>query len=111
MINIYEYIKETQFIRQLHINLSEPCKEIGGNSTVHKGILATYLNTTIPKGYAVLLCHKCNNSKCSNVKHLYFGTPKENVEDSKHAGTWKNAWDYKVAKYGYQEACKRNSYK
>ena len=71
-------------------------------------MLAVYLDTTIPSGYKVLLCHKCNNPKCSNPYHLYFGTPKENVNDSKENGTWTPVWDKMVKKYGYEEACKIN---
>ena len=69
--------------RQEHLNLSEPCLERGGCSTNHKGVLAEYLNTTIPHGSkGIFLCHACNNGKCSNPKHLYWGTPTENVEDA-----------------------------
>lgn len=41
----------------------------------------------IPKGMHIL--HTCNNKNCSNVEHLYLGTQKENVRDSK-AGNNKN---------------------
>lgn len=68
--------------RQLHINLNENCIERGGNSTNHKGVLAQFLDTDIPYGYKYMCCHACNNGKCSNPKHLYWGTSKENVEDS-----------------------------
>ena len=74
--------------RQEHINLLESCIERGGNSTNHKGVLAQFLDTTIPYGTKILLCHACNNAKCSNPKHLYWGTPKENVEDAILAGTF-----------------------
>lgn len=74
--------------RQKHLNLEESCLERGGNSTNHKGVLAQYLNTTIPYGTRYLLCHACNNSKCSNPKHLYWGSPKENVEDAIISGTF-----------------------
>lgn len=33
----------------------------------------------IPKGMFVL--HKCDNRKCVNIDHLYFGTHKENMKD------------------------------
>lgn len=66
--------------RQRHLNLREPCLERGGNSTVHKGVLAEFLNTNIPSG-RILLCHACHNGKCSNPRHLYWGTDKENKED------------------------------
>ena len=70
------------------MDLSEPCIERGGNSTNHKGVLAQYLNTNIPYGIKYPLCHGCHNGKCSNPKHLYWGTPKENVEDSIERGTF-----------------------
>lgn len=95
--------------RQSHLVLAESCCERGGNSTNHKGVLAQYLDTTIPSG-RILLCHACNNDKCSNPKHLYWGTDKENiVEDGIEFGTWKSPWDRMVDKYGYEEACKKNS--
>jgi hypothetical protein len=54
-----------------------------------------------------LLCHACGNEKCSEPKHLYWGTDRENiVEDGTKFGTWKNPWERKVEKYGYEEACR-----
>ena len=78
--------QNTKQQRQSHIDLCEECIERGGNSTNHKGVLAQYLNTDIPYGTKYLLCHACHNGKCSNPKHLYWGTPKENVEDATAAG-------------------------
>lgn len=109
MIDINQYITQVLEDRQMYIDLTEECIERGGNSTIHKGVLAIFLGTTIPSGYRILLCHKCNNPKCSNPKHLYFGTPKENVTDSKNNGTWISVWDRMVSKYGYEGACKINS--
>lgn len=34
---------------------------------------------TIKKG--LLLCHKCDNPKCINLKHLFIGTHAENTKD------------------------------
>ena len=83
MINAELLIESTdKQHRQSHLDLTESCIERGGNSTNHKGVLAQYLNTTIPYGRKYLLCHACNNEKCSNPKHLYWGSPKENVEDA-----------------------------
>lgn len=57
-----------------------------------------------------MLCHACGNGKCSEPKHLYWGTDRENiVEDGKKFGTWKTPWERQVDKYGYEEACKRNA--
>lgn len=86
---VEDLIKDnTKSERQAHMDLSESCIERGGNSTNHKGVLAEFLNTNIPYGTKYLLCHGCHNGKCSNPKHLYWGTPKENVEDSKENGTF-----------------------
>jgi hypothetical protein len=109
MINIYEYINLPRDDRRTHLKLNEPCCERGGNSTNHKGVLAEYLGTTIPKG-RILLCHACNNSLCSNPRHLYWGTDRENILiDSKLNGTHKSPWQRSVEKYGLDEAKRRNS--
>ena len=34
-----------------------------------------------------LACHKCNNPRCINKKHLYAGTKSSNSFDSKRSGT------------------------
>lgn len=109
MIDIIEYITRSRDERRQHLRLDEPCCKRGGNSTNHKGVLAEYLGTTIPKG-RILLCHACNNGSCSNPRHLYWGTDKENILiDSKQNGTHKSPWERMVEKYGYEEACRRNS--
>jgi len=33
-------------------------------------------------------CHTCNNRRCCNPKHLYEGTPRQNIEDSIKSGTY-----------------------
>lgn len=85
MINIQNLIKVSDKLsRQFHLKLNESCVERGGCSTHFKGVLAEYLQTTIPHGRndKVFLCHACHNDKCSNPKHLYWGTPSENVHDA-----------------------------
>ena len=106
MIDVKNFIKEPKSVRQLHLCLDEKCVERGGNSTNHKGILAQYLDSTIPSG-RILLCHACNNDKCSNPKHLYWGTDKENITQDNL--NWKSVWAKMIEKYGYEEACKRQS--
>lgn len=109
MRDITKYILESKETRQAHLDLTDPCVERGGVSTHFKGVLAQYLETTIPKG-RILLCHACNNAKCSNPKHLYWGTDRENiVDDGSKFGTWKNPWQRAVDKYGIDEACRRNA--
>jgi hypothetical protein len=109
MILVEEWINETREERTKHLDLTKPCVERGGNSTVHRGVLAQYLDTNLPS--KVDLCHACHNERCSNPNHLYWGTRKENIQDAKENGNWKSPWDAMVAKYGYDEACRMNSRK
>lgn len=106
MIDVTEFIKQDREERRKHLRLDEPCCERGGNSTNHKGVLAQYLDTTIPSG-RILLCHACNNGKCSNPRHLYWGTDRENITVDNT--NFKSAWHRAVEKYGIEEAKKRNS--
>lgn len=109
MLSVEKWIKETKDARTAHLDMSEPCIERGGNSTVHRGVLAQYLGTNIPN--KIDLCHNCGNGNCSNPKHLYWGTRKENIEDAQRHGTWISPWDRLVEKYGYEEACAMNGRK
>lgn len=109
MIIVEEWITETREVRTKHLDLEEPCVERGGNSTVHRGVLAQFLGTNLPS--KVDLCHACHNDKCSNPKHLYWGTRRENIQDAQSNGTWKTPWDRLVEKYGYEQACMMNSRK
>lgn len=109
MKNINEFIKLPREDRRAHLNLEELCCERGGNSTNHKGVLAQYLDTTIPAG-RILLCHACNNDKCSNPKHLYWGTDYDNIIiDGTEFKTHRNPWERRIEKYGYDKACAMNS--
>ena len=106
MIDARETLTLPKEQRQRHMDLETPCMERGGNSTNHRGVLAQFLNTTIPAG-RVILAHACNNSKCSNPLHLYWASDRENiVEDGTEFGTWKSAWERTVEKYGMEEARK-----
>ena len=108
MIIVEDWIKNSdRDERTKHLDLTQPCIERGGNSTVHRGVLAQYLNTNFPS--KINLCHACHNDKCSNPLHLYWGTYKENLKDSRDNGTYKTIWESMVAKYGYEEACRMNA--
>jgi hypothetical protein len=102
------YLIKEQKERQSHLDLNDECKERGGNSTNHRGVLAQYLDTPI-YGSPADLCHACNNDKCSNPKHLYWGTRKENIQDAKENGTWMTVWERMIEKYGYEAACRMNA--
>lgn len=76
------YMIKSRDERRAHLRLNEECVEIGGDSIQFRGLLAHYLKTTLPrKKQRFLLCHACNNSKCSNVNHLYWGTDADNARD------------------------------
>lgn len=109
-IDAEEYVKNnSKERRQQHLDLSDQCWERGGNSTNHRGVLAQYLNTSIPKGRTIC-AHACNNGQCSNPKHMYWATDYENiVEDGPQDGSrLASPWERSVAKYGYEMACKMN---
>lgn len=82
MKTIENYISLPRDERRAHLRLTDECKEIGGTSKEFKGLLAYHLGTTIPSGREIFLCHACHNSKCSNVHHLYWGSPKDNAIDA-----------------------------
>ena len=112
MKNLYDYILLPREERQEHLDLTEACIERGGHGTEYRGVLAQYLDTTFPKNRIAVLAHACNNAKCSNPRHLYWGTYYENnILDGRKFGTHKSVWESMVEKYGFKEACKMNSRK
>ena len=77
--------------RKEHLDLEEECIEIGGDSRMFRAVLAHHLGTTM-EGLGMktgLCCHACHNAKCSNPKHLYWGTASENVLDAYAVGSMK----------------------
>ena len=84
---ITEHMLKTRDCRQEHLRLDESCVERGGNYNNFRGVLAEYLNTSFPQGQGVQCCHACNNEKCSNPKHMYWGTASENSQDAVQNGT------------------------
>lgn len=80
--DIIEYMKQSKEDRSRHIDLTIACIQIGGASQEFRGLLSHFLKTTIPSTLkGARLCHACNNSGCSNVLHLYWGTTSENIKD------------------------------
>lgn len=110
MLLIEEYITLSKAERQKHIDLNDSCVERGGPfkgglSSYCKGLLAYLFDTTIPSGHKIHVCHACNNEKCSNPKHLYWGTAQENRLDQKKDSVWERM----VKKYGLEEAKRMNA--
>jgi hypothetical protein len=103
--DIKNYIQRSREDRRAHLNLSEECIEIGGyDSREFRGLLAYHLKTTIPTNVKVVLCHACNNKRCSNVNHLYWGTYVDNKIDLKESGCDSSIWERTISKYGKEEA-------
>lgn len=93
-------IEQSREERRKHLRLDEACIERGGSSPNFKGLLAEMLGTTIPDTKEVFLCHACHNGKCSNWKHLYWGSRKDNALDYRESPNWKSAWQKMVEKHG-----------
>jgi hypothetical protein len=106
MRKIEDYILLDREDRRKHLDLSAPCIERGGESKQFRGLLAHCLDTTIPKGFRIYLCHACNNGDCSNPAHLYWGTPRDNHLDQIESGTYKTFNERIIAKHGEAEAKK-----
>ena len=108
MKDIYEYITLAKEERQQHLKLDEACIERGAGSYYFKGLLAHLLDTTVPTGHKIHLCHACHNAQCGNPNHLYWGTAQENRLDQVENGG-KTIWERTVEKHGLEEAKKLSS--
>lgn len=106
MKNIEEYILLSREDRRKHLDLNSPCDKRGGSSKEFRGLLAHYLDTSIPRGRNFQLCHACHDGECSNVKHLYWGTFKDNHQDTMENGG-DSFWIKSVKKHGIEEATRR----
>ena len=105
---IEEYITLSKETRQQHLKLDESCIERGAGSYYFKGLLAHLLDTTVPKGHSIHLCHACHNANCGNPNHLYWGTAQENRQDQAANGG-KTIWERTVEKHGLEKARKMQS--
>jgi hypothetical protein len=115
MQNIRDYMLNTRDERKKHLKLDEPCDERGLRYSYNMiGLLAWKLDTTIPqRGDNAVVCHGCNNAKCSNPHHLYWGSYKDNHIDQLEAGTFQSVYERSIEKYGeeYKNIIKRNGQK
>ena len=101
---IEDYILKNREDRRSHLKLDEDCIEIGGyDSREYRGLLAHFLKTTIPTNRKIILCHACNNHKCSNPNHLYWGTYQDNHIDAVESGSYKTIYEKSIDKYGRSE--------
>ncbi len=99
-VDIATYMQLSRSARRAHLRLGSACIEIGGNSYAFRGLLAHARGTTLPAGNKIMCCHACNNDKCSNPDHLYWGTAKDNVQDMHECGHAKTIWTWTVIKHG-----------
>lgn len=53
------------------------------NKIVYR-VIWEYINGPIPPG--LFCCHKCDNSLCVNLDHIFLGTQKDNIQDALRKG-------------------------
>ena len=59
----------------------------GKHVLAHRLSAILWLGLSLNDSSDKMVCHKCNNPRCFNPKHLYIGTAKTNAIDSLRAGT------------------------
>ena len=115
-ITMEEYLAKPREDRRAHLKLENSCIEIGHRyNTELRVLLAHTFKVLFPVNkHTAAVCHACNNTKCSNVEHLYWGSPLDNIQDQKEAGTLTSINERTQKKYGpsvYKEIHKNTSSK
>ena len=78
--HIAEY-KKGKYVAELGIGVSTPCIEVQDErtrETFRRAIVAQYLGKRPGKAH---ILHRCDNRKCCNPQHLFWGTASDNVRD------------------------------